>query len=206
LAQVRGGFVLSSDTGQSRTQDGEETTCVTVSFRVPVGSFDGALNEVRQLGKRVSSEKVTGQDVTEEYVDVEAQLRARRAVEDQYLSILKDAKTIKDILEVERVLGDVRTEIDRAEAHRRLLESQSSLSTITVHVARHIDAIDTNGPGFGSSVREAAHDAAEVSVAIVNGSIRALGVLVPVGFLVGLPLGLLGRWVRRRRSRPALAA
>lgn len=175
-----------------------------MTFRVPVASFDGALNEVRHMGKRVSNERVTGQDVTEEYVDTEAQLKARRAIEEQYLTVLKDAKSIKDILQVEQMLGSVRTEIDRAEAHRRLLENESSLSSITVHVARHLDAIDTKGPAFMGSVRQAGHDAAEVSVAIVNAAIRAIGVLAPVGLLLGLPAWLMLRWLLRLRRRPAL--
>ena len=142
---------------------------------------------------------------SEVFVDTEAQIKARRAIEQQYLTVLKEAKTIKDILEVEQMIGSVRTEIDRAEAHRRLLENESGLSSITVHVAKHLDAIDTRGPGFGSSVRQAGRDAAEVSVAIVNGVIRILGVLVPIGALIGLPAWLTLRWLLRLRRRPASA-
>jgi hypothetical protein len=173
----------------------------TLVFRVPVGAFDDALAAVRALGSRVSSEKVSGQDVTEEYVDLEARLRAQRAVEEQYLGVLKDAKTITDILAVEQKLGEVRTEIERAEGRRRFLENQTALATITVHVARHLASIDTSGPGFGRSVREAGRDAVVVAIAIVNGAIRAVGVLVPVGVLLGVPAWLVVRSWRRRRAK-----
>jgi len=173
----------------------------TIVFRVPVGAFDDALATVRTLGSRVSSEKVTGQDVTEEYVDLEARIRAQRAVEEQYMGVLKEAKTIPDILAVQQKLGEARTEIERAEGRRRFLESQTSLSTVTVHVARHIEAVDASGPGFGRSLTLAGHDVVAVAVAIVNGAIRTAGVLLPVGVLIGLPSWLVVRALRRRRAR-----
>ncbi|HEX8794658.1 MAG TPA: DUF4349 domain-containing protein [Polyangiaceae bacterium] len=200
LADAKGGFVVSSDTSRSKDADGAETVSTTLVFRVPVGAFDEALAAVRAMGSRVSSEKVTGEDVTEEYVDIEARIRAQRAVEEHYMAILKDAKTIPDILAVQQKLGDVRTEIERAEGRRRYLESQTSLSTITVHVARHIEAVDASGPGFGRSISLAGHDAMAVGVAIVNGAIRLVGVLLPVGLLVAVPLWLVVRTWRRRRS------
>jgi len=199
LADAKGGFVVSSDTDRSKDSDGAETVSTTIVFRVPVSTFDDALAEVRAMGSRVSSEKVAGQDVTEEYVDLDARIRAQRAVEEQYMAILKEAKTIPDILAVQQKLGDVRTEIERAEGRRRYLESQTSLSTITVHVARHIEAVDASGPGFGRSISQAGHDAVSVGIAIINGAIRLLGVLLPVGLLVGVPVWLLIRTARRRR-------
>jgi hypothetical protein len=201
LADARGGFVVSSETSRQKDSDGAETVTTTIVFRVPVGAFDDALATVRTLGSRVSSEKVTGQDVTEEYVDLEARIRAQRAVEEQYMGVLKEAKTIPDILAVQQKLGEARTEIERAEGRRRFLESQTSLSTVTVHVARHIEAVDASGPGFGRSLTLAGHDVVAVAVAIVNGAIRTAGVLLPVGVLIGLPSWLVVRALRRRRAR-----
>ena len=206
LADTNGGFVLGSDLSRSRQDDGEEVTAVTVVVRVPATAFDSTLETLRGLGKRVSNEKVAGQDVTEEYVDLEARIKAQRAIEDQYLTILKEAKAIHEILEVEQKLGEVRTEIERAEGRRRFLEDQTTLSTLSVHLARHIEALEAAGPGFGASVKKAAHDAVDVAVAIVNGAIRAFGVLAPLAALVGAPAWLLA-WivVRRKRARTAVA-
>ena len=204
FAEDKGGFVISSDTTRWKDADGAETVTTTVVFRVPVAAFDDALAAVRALGSRVASEKVTGQDVTEEYVDLEARVRAQRAVEEQYVRILGDAKSIPDVLAVQQKLGEVRTEIERAEGRRRFLESQTSLSTITVHVARHLEAIETGGPGFGRSLREAMHDSVAVGIAIVNGAIRTVGVLLPVGMLLGVPAWLLLRSWRRRRALRAV--
>jgi hypothetical protein len=206
LAESRQGFVISSDTSRSRDEDGGESVLVTVVFRVPSPTFDATLEALRALGTRVSNEKVTGQDVTEEYVDLEARVRAQRAIEEQYMAVLKDAKTIPDVLAVEQKLGEVRTEIERAEGRRRFLESQTALSTFTVHLARHVAAVEASGPGFGSSIRRAGHDAVEVTVAILNGAIRLVGFLAPVGVLIVLPVVLLTRWLVRRRRRAVARA
>jgi hypothetical protein len=205
LADAKGGFVLSSDTSSERAEDGAEVTTISVVFRVPAATFDGTLQALRALGSRVASEKVTGQDVTEEYVDVEARIKAQRAVEQAYLTMLKDAKTIHDVLEVQQKLGEIRTEIERAEGRLRYLENQTSLSTFTVHLGRQIAAVDASGPGFGASVRKAGHDAVAVSVAIVNGGIRLVGALAPVVLLLGLPAYFLGRLLLRRHRKQRLA-
>jgi hypothetical protein len=143
--------------------------------------------------------------VTEEYVDLESRLKAQRAIEEQYLAVLKDARSIPDVLAVQQKLGEVRTEVERAEGRRRYLENQTSLSTVTLHVAHRIEALDTRGPGFALSVREAGRDAIGVSIAIVNGTIRGVGVLAPFAVLVGLPLYAMFRLWRRRRTAAGAA-
>jgi hypothetical protein len=70
-----------------------------------------------------------------------------------------------------------------------------------VHVARHIEAVEASGPGFGQSVKKAGRDAVDVSIAIVNGAIRLAGVMVPVFVLVVLPIVLAIRALVRRRRR-----
>lgn len=200
LAGARGGFVVSSDTSHYQASDGAEHVAVTMVLRVPEPAFDATLAGLRGLGSRVASEKVSGQDVTEEYVNLDARLKAQRAIFDQYLAILKDAHSIPDVLAVEQKLGEVRTEIERAEGRRRYLENQTSLSTVTVHVAHRIEAIDTQGPGFALSVRDAGRDAVSVSNAIVNGAIRVVGVLAPIAIILGLPLYMIFRFRRRRRT------
>ncbi len=201
LASSKGGFVVGADTTRSRGEDGAESIDTTVTFRVPAAQFEATLSSVHALARRVASEKVTGEDVTEEYVDLEARIRARRALEDQYMTILKEAKSIPDILAVEQKLGDVRSEIERSEGRRRFLENQSDLSTFTVHVSRQIAAVDNQGPGFGRSVKAAVRDSVEVSIAIVNGLIRALGVAIPLLVIIVLPIYLLLRWWWRGRRR-----
>lgn len=200
LAQAKGGFVVSSETNRMREGESGERVVANSVLRVPAPEFEGVLAGLRALGTRVGGEKVTGQDVTEEYVDLEARVQAERAVEEQYLAVLKEARAIPDVLAVQQKLGEIRTEIERAEGRRRYLENQTNLATITVHVVQRLDALE-RGPGFGSAVREAAQDAVSVAVGIVNGAIRIAGIVAPIAVLLGLPACVALRvWTRRRRG------
>jgi hypothetical protein len=196
LAESYGGFVVSSNFESYGNPTMSGWTSVKLVLRVPSADFNGALDALHKVGKGVTREDVTGQDVTEEYVDIEARLRAQRAVEAQYLEILKNANKVQDALDVQQKLGEVRTEIERVEGRKRYLEDQSSLSTLTIY-ANHQPPVVIEEPGFVSTVKHAAHDAVATSVAIVFGGIRLLGVLVPITFLVLLPGWLLIRVLRR---------
>jgi hypothetical protein len=195
------GFVVSSETSRSSESDGTEWITISTVFRVPAPTFEETIAAVHALGTRISEEKISGQDVTEEYVDVEARIRAQRAVEESYLGILKDAKSIPDVIAVEDKLGGVRTEIERAEGRRRLLETETDDSTVTIHFSRRFDAMASDGPGFGRSLQAAGRDALTVTIAMVNGAIRVIGALSPIALFAGLPLWLyLRRRIRRRRA------
>src|SRR6202011_3293944 len=103
--------------------------------RVPASQFNASVEEIRHVGgdlSKVRQEKISGQDVTEEYIDVEARIKTKKALEAQFLEIMKQAHKVSDALEVQSELANVRTDIERMEGRRRYLDNQSSLSTISV--------------------------------------------------------------------------
>ena len=85
--------------------------------------------------------------MTEEYIDLEARIRTKKALEAQFLEIMKQARKISDAMEVQTQLAEVRTEIERLEGRRRFLENQSALSTIniTLHTPTPVVAAATRG-------------------------------------------------------------
>jgi hypothetical protein len=187
VAEARGGFLLSSDTRRD-----SEGTHLHIVLRVPAREFQGALAALRGAGRRVASESVTGEDVTEEYEDLEARLRAARAVEASYLELLTHSASVHDSLEVQAKLGEARTEIERLEGRQRYLQDQTDLSTITVRLTV------PEAPALADSLREAGQDAVTVGRAVLVGSVRLVGVLLPVFALLVLPLVLLVRLAKRR--------
>ena len=202
VAESHGGFVVSSDFKRTDTagQQGATVT-VTVVLRVPASQFGAALAEVRSFAGRVKEEKTTGQDVTEEYIDLEARLRTKKALEAQFLEIMKQAHKISDALEVQSQIADVRADIERIEGRRRFLENQSALSTITVSLqtpAPSPPIIATTKGGLGESIAQAFGDCVDTGAAIVTGLIRIIGVMIPVTLLILLPGGLLLRFLLRR--------
>ena len=205
IAEKLGGFTVSSERHQYVDSEGQSSVTIDLVLRIPAEQFQPALAQLRALSKRVASEKITGQDVTEEFIDLEARIRTERALEAQYLDILKDAKSVKDALDVHTHLADVREQIEKAEGRKRFLENQTSLSTIHVEIRKYVPEIRTSGFGFSSSLRAAAGDLVRVSAGIVTGVIRAVGILLPILVILGIPAYYVTRFVRARRRRRARA-
>jgi hypothetical protein len=127
LAQRLGGFVVTSEVRGDQVVDGASLT-----IRVPAARFEEAKAEIRKLGLRVENEKIEAQDVTRQFVDESANLRNLRAEETQYLAILRQAKTVKDTLEVSEKLGEVRGQIEQQQAEFETLSKQIETVAITV--------------------------------------------------------------------------
>jgi hypothetical protein len=200
IAESHGGFVVTSESRQQGGSNGVKPyETITMEVRVPAAQFDAAMGEIRALGSRVLTEKITGQDVTEEYIDLEARLRTQRALEAQFLEIMKGAREVSDALQVQRELANVRTEIERVEGRRRFLENQSSLSTISVTLQPPAPLISTTG--FFHSLGSAFGDGVDIAATITLTLIRILLALVPVLLLVVLPLFLVVRFLARRARR-----
>jgi hypothetical protein len=209
IAESHQGFVVTSEATQ-RTAEDKNKPEITVNLivRVPASQFNQVMEGIRAVGTRRLQEKVTGQDVTEEFMDLEARIKNQKALELQFIEIMKRAGKVDDALSVQRELAEVRTEIEKLEGRRRFLENQASLSTINITLQPPTPIV--NATGFWYSVRTAFSDGVDVAAEIILFLIRAVLALTPVLVLVVLPLALLAklgiRIVRRRRSSLAPAA
>ncbi len=173
---------------------------VNLVVRVPALQFDQVMEEIRGVANRVVQEKRTGQDVTEEFIDLEARIKNQKALEVQFLEIMKRAGKVEDALEVQTQLADVRTEIEKLEGRKRFLENQASLSTINVTLQTPTQII--NAVGFWHDVRSAFAEGVDVALAIILFLIRAVIALLPILVLIVLPAVLIARiFVKRARSR-----
>jgi hypothetical protein len=195
ISEAHGGFVVTSDFKQNGSNQANQT--VTITVRVPSSQFDDTLGQVRKLGK-VTGENVSGQDVTEEFLDLEARIKTQRALEAQFLEIMKQAKTVSDALEVQREIANVRTEIERMEGRKRFLENQASLSTIVITLQTPAPILAASTNGFWHSVKQAFADGVDFAAQLVLGLIRLVIVLIPITLFILLPLGLLLRYLLRR--------
>jgi len=202
IAEQLGGFVVSSESRRSGPGTAEApSTEVELTMRVPAERFATAIDRLRAAAGRVVDEKVAGQDVTEEYIDLEATLRAKRAMETQFLEILKGARAVKDALDVQERLGEVRGEIEKVEGRRRFLENQSALSTITMDVEPTKPLVSTSSLGVRDTFQKAGADLVNVSIGILTFGVRATAWLVPFLALVAAPLYAAMRLVRKLRRR-----
>ncbi len=207
IAEAQKGFVVTSESREVRSSQTQSSQVVTMVFRVPSATFADTLEKVRQVGQRVLQEKVTGQDVTEEFLDLEARIRSKKALEAQFLEIMKTARTVSDALEVQRQLAEFRTQIEQLEGRRRYLENQSALSTFTVTLNEPSPIVSTNPAGFLQNIKKAVAESIDLAADITLGIIRLVILLIPVSLLIFLPIGLVLRFLIRRffRSRKVAA-
>jgi hypothetical protein len=205
IVEGEGGFVAGTER-RAATEDGkEEQGPVTLTLRVPAARFSATLEALRRLGKGDGSETVTTEDVSEEFIDLEARIKNQRELEAQFLQILKQATKVEEALNVQRELAAVRTEIDRMQGRHNFLQRETSLSTIRLTLVTPRPFVRASLADFTLAVARAASDTVNLSASIVTGTIRLLGVLLPLAFLLGLPLVLGLRLVRARAQRAASA-
>ncbi|HZH30772.1 MAG TPA: DUF4349 domain-containing protein [Pyrinomonadaceae bacterium] len=199
IAEAHGGFVVTSES-RLQGEGGEQAAeIVTVQMRVPATRFEAAVAEIRAVGTRVRAQKITGKDVTEEFIDLDARLRTQRALEGQFLEIMKRAGKVSDALEVHSQLADVRTEIERVEGRRRFLENQAALSTIKATLQPPPPLVSANTTGFFQGVRRAFGDGLDIAAEIVLGLIQLTVALLPLLLFIVLPLVLIWRLLVRPR-------
>jgi hypothetical protein len=106
-------------------------------YRVPKDAFNEALGDVERSGT-VQRRHVKGEDVTEQYVDVETRLKNNLALRDRFRDLLAKAKDVKDILLIEAELNRIQSEIDSMEARMRILKDQIQMSTIRVSLEQQV--------------------------------------------------------------------
>ena len=205
IAESHGGFVVTSETKQTEDVDpAKRAVEVKLIARVPANQFDSAIGAIEKLATNVVGQKRSGNDVTEEFIDLEARIKTQKALELQFLSIMKQAGEITDALEVQRQIAGVRTEIEKLEGRKRFLENRAGLSTITVNMKTPV-VITVSTTGFGRNLREAVSDSIDVASAIVLFFTRLVIVMIPVVVLIVLPISLVGWFFLRRWKREQLA-
>lgn len=129
--QENGGFVVNARV----ESDEREAPAATVSFRIPAEKLDAALAFVREQAMRVASESISGEDVTEEYVDIKARLENLQASEKQLQAIMKDARKTEEVLSVHRELERVRGEIESLTGRKKYFDQAAKMSSVVVTIA-----------------------------------------------------------------------
>ena len=199
MAERLGGYLVSSEGG------GQTATAGTLTIRVPAARFEEARVGIRKLGVRVESEKIQADDVTRQYVDQEASLRNLHAEEAQYLAILKQAGTVKDMLAVTEQLSGVRGQIEQQQAEFNALSKQVETVALAISLRTEVEApVSWLNWRPGYQLKLALHDGLE-SVADYAATMIGILFYLPatllwVGtILVAIIIGWRSmRWVGRR--------
>jgi len=131
-AQELGGYLVQSNISHPQET---EATSGWITVRVPQEKLEEALNYFRGWAIKVVSETISGQDVTDEYVDIEARLATLLKTKAKFEEILAKAQKVQDILEVQRELINLQEQIDNLKGQQNYLEKSAELSKVTVYLA-----------------------------------------------------------------------
>ena len=103
-----------------------------IEIRIAANYFDDLLLRISNNAKKIDFKNVQVQDVTEEYIDVVSRLKTKKELENKYIELLSKAKTVGEILSIEKELGTLRSDIESIEGRLKYLKDQISLSTLSV--------------------------------------------------------------------------
>ncbi|MBX6391313.1 MAG: DUF4349 domain-containing protein [Frankia sp.] len=132
-AEGLGGYVSASETSGTAATDDSERQSGSMTLRVPSASFSRLQDAVTDAGT-VRSSTMTSQDVTAQYVDLEARKTALESSRATYLGMLAEAKSVAEILSVQQQIDLVQMQIEQIEGQRRVLGDASDLATLTVEI------------------------------------------------------------------------
>ncbi len=204
LVKELGGYIVESSTYKY-----EQGLQASVTFRVPADQLDVALERIRKLATEVRHESITGQDVTEEYVDLESRLRHLEATEKRLETFLDQAEDTEAALAVYEQLRQVDAEIEQVKGRMKYLRDSAALSMVTLSITPDALAqpIQVGGWRPAGTLRDAFEALVKILQFFVDALIVIVVVVLPVLVVLGAPIvGLIfgiRALVRRGRARKA---
>lgn len=162
----------------------------TVIIRVPSEDFDNLLKDALQRIDKFESKEINVLDITEEFLDIQARLKTKKELENRFHELLKQAKTVTEIVEIEKQVGQLRSDIESIEGRLNYLQNQVSYSTLTITFYQKLPYQTEFGPKFKSGFKSGWDNLILFFIVMIN--------IWPF-ILIGLVL-LIGIRVYRRRN------
>jgi hypothetical protein len=198
LVQLQGGFISGTD-AQANPVTNDQIRTGVITFMVPAAKFDDTIDQLAKMGK-VQNEHISGNDVSAQYVDLQARLANQEAQRNAMLALLRRAQSIADIIAVQTQIGQITGQIEQLKGQIQYIEHNTSYSTVTVSMLEAGAPLQTaprDSWGFASALSDAAHN----FVTTVNYVITGLGAIGPIVIILGL-----GYLLWRRSGRPGWPA
>lgn len=203
LANEMGGFVVSSNVFQTFFSEANVSADrASITIRVPSERLDEALEAIKSGATEIQSENISGQDVTQEFTDLQSRLRNLEAAEERLIIIMDSATETEDVLQVFENLRRVSEEIEVIKGRIQYLSESARLSAISVELIPDVAAqpLDIGGWRPEGTVKDAFTALIQALRFIGEAAIWSVICIVPVALILGVPLFFAARGVRRRRA------
>lgn len=157
----------------------------TVIIRVPADNFDHLLNDATQGVEKFESKEINVKDITEEFLDIQARLKTKKELEQRFIELLKDAKNVTEVLEIEKQIGQLRSDIESIEGRLKYLQDRVSFSTLTMTFYESIPNQTEFGQKFNNGFRNGWDNLIWFFVVLTN--IWPF-ILIGLGLIIGIRL------------------
>ncbi len=203
LADDLGGFVVSSNLYRTQTDRGLEVPQASITIRVPAETLDQALEAIKSGAGEILSENVSGQDVTQEYTDLESRLRNLERAEEQLTEIMDQAWNTDDVLAVYNRLVEVQGQIEILKGQMQYYEQSAAMSAISVNIQAN-EAVQPLKIGNWQPV-----GVAKRAISALINTLKFLAdmliwivlYILPVVLILFFPVRWLWRWLKKINDR-----
>jgi PBP1b-binding outer membrane lipoprotein LpoB len=213
MADEMGGFVVTANVYQTTLSSGAQVPHATITIRVPAEKLDEALARIKvETQQPLINETISSQDVTSDYINLEARLTNLEAAEKQLQSIMEKATKTEDVLSVFNQLTQVREQIETTKGQIQYYDQSAALSAITVDLVANAAAqpVSIGGWQLSDTVKQALRALQASLKFLAKAAIWTVILILPVlvvffGPLV-LVIWLIWRWWKNRKSKAAASS
>lgn len=196
LAKDNGGFIANSS--QSSSQSSKEVTSANLQARVPQDKLQSFLDTLKSKAIQVKNISTTSDDVTTQVRDLQAEIDNLRKQEEQLRTFFERTTNITQLLEVERELNRVRTQIDQKQSQLNYYERASALATVSINLA--LDESELPSTPTDRFQPQAVWNAAVASLLGLLQNLAYLAIYLAVFSIIWIPLLIIAYIIRKRRK------
>ena len=200
VVKKNGGYI--SNTNSSQNSSGKKQG--TLVLKVPADKYDALISEVSVVGK-VMSQNINANDITEEFIDLEAREKTQKELEQRLLKLLSEKTArLTDVVEVEQKLASVRQVIESLDGRLRYLKNQSDMSTLTLSLYEPAMLTTSSGGGFFYELGQGVKSGLRGFTDILRGMITLIIALLPIIILVLIIFWIIKRIIKKRKVKTIL--
>lgn len=199
LIHLSSGYIIQFS---EHTSGAERSGVFTV--KVPAGDYDGFLQQLEQLPHVSLNRSMTAQDVSEEYVDLEARLRAKEVLESRYLTFMQKATATDDLVRFANELAAVQEQIEQLKGRMRYLEQNVAFSTVELRIYEKLTRSAAAGiqrTGLAERMGDALQSSLNVLVSVAEGVMVVIAGAVPIAIVAAAVAVPVLAYVRRRSKK-----
>jgi hypothetical protein len=171
---------------QEQQTESDDQIANNITIKVPVGKFDDLMNSLPGDGIKVLEKTISTQDVTGEVVDTKSRIEAKKEVRARYLELLKQAKNMEEILQVQNEINDIQVDIESATGRVNYLVHSSAYSTINLRYYQFLNGATSKDiePGFLTNVSQAFKTGASVIANLILFFISIWPLVIATVFII----------------------